>query len=266
MLNRFPTFARLLFCLLISTGLHGGFIYYGRVAAPVQVQPTNAPVEVSLLPAVEVAPALMKEASPPLPKPVEPVKAPLKQNTKPVPPKKVAEVKEVEPMQHQPKLPRPSIMETEEVACEPPRDVSCTEPSKIQTASLEISADTEPLASPQEATADPMPPVVSTKGAADSVSEQALIEAVPRYGSNPLPEYPYLARQRHWEGVVWLLVDVSSEGVVEDLKVEQSSGYKILDRSASRSVRTWRFVPATRAGLPVPSQARIPVRFRLEGG
>ena len=52
---------------------------------------------------------------------------------------------------------------------------------------------------------------------------------------------------------------------VEDLSVEASSGYKVLDRAATRTVSRWSFEPATRAGIPVSSKARIPVRFRLEG-
>ena len=87
---------------------------------------------------------------------------------------------------------------------------------------------------------------------------------MPNYRNNPLPEYPYIARQRHWEGVVWLLVDVSAKGLVDDVDLESSSGYRVLDRAASRAVKRWEFTPATRAGLPVDSQVRIPVRFSLE--
>ncbi len=95
---------------------------------------------------------------------------------------------------------------------------------------------------------------------------QSLLEAIPNYRSNPLPKYPYLARQRHWEGTVWLLVDVSADGLVDDLRVEQSCGHQVLDRAASRTVRRWQFSPAKRVGLPVSSQVRLPVRFRLEDG
>ncbi|MBW2689343.1 MAG: energy transducer TonB [Deltaproteobacteria bacterium] len=95
---------------------------------------------------------------------------------------------------------------------------------------------------------------------------QSLVEAIPNYRSNPLPEYPFLARQKHWEGVVWLLVDITAEGLVDDLRVEQPCGHRVLDRAASRTVRRWQFSPATRAGVPVASQVRVPVRFRLEDG
>lgn len=91
-----------------------------------------------------------------------------------------------------------------------------------------------------------------------------LAEAVPNYRSNPLPEYPYLARQRRWQGTVWLLVDVSADGLVNGLRIEQSCGHSVLDRAASRTVQRWRFTPARRGGVPVASRVRIPVRFHLE--
>ncbi|HKL24785.1 MAG TPA: energy transducer TonB [Desulfuromonadales bacterium] len=89
------------------------------------------------------------------------------------------------------------------------------------------------------------------------------IDARPRYRSNPLPEYPYLARQRHWQGEVWLMVTVSAAGRVEELEVAESSGYGVLDKAALKSVRRWRFFPAEKAGLRVASQVRVPVRFKL---
>jgi protein TonB len=97
-------------------------------------------------------------------------------------------------------------------------------------------------------------------------ASQALTEATPDYSSNPLPKYPRLARQKHWEGVVWLMVDVSAAGLVDDLRIEQSCGHRVLDRAAHRAVSRWRFSPAKRDGLPVSSQVRIPVRFLLEEG
>ena len=102
-------------------------------------------------------------------------------------------------------------------------------------------------------------------GQADAPPGEALIEAMPDYRNNPLPEYPLIARQRHWQGVVWLLVDVSAKGLVDDVALERSCGFRVLDKAASRAVQRWEFTPAKRAGLPVASQVRVPVRFSLEG-
>jgi TonB family protein len=94
--------------------------------------------------------------------------------------------------------------------------------------------------------------------------EELLISAVPKKNESPLPEYPLIARKKNWEGVVWLLVDVSDRGEVVNLVVEKSCGYRTLDQSALQAVRQWLFTPAQNVGVPVKSQVRIPVRFQLE--
>jgi len=105
--------------------------------------------------------------------------------------------------------------------------------------------------------------VASAAGPGPAAAQPAT-DAVPDYRSNPLPDYPYLARQKRWQGVVWLLVDVTAEGLVADLRIERSCGHGVLDRAARRTVQRWRFSPAKRGGVPTASQVRIPVRFQLE--
>jgi protein TonB len=89
------------------------------------------------------------------------------------------------------------------------------------------------------------------------------LKAIPRYESNPLPHYPRLARQNHWEGTVRLRALVTASGDVEGLTLERSSGHAVLDHSALDGVRRWRFIPATRGGVPIPCEVSIPVAFRL---
>lgn len=90
-----------------------------------------------------------------------------------------------------------------------------------------------------------------------------LIRATPRYESNPLPDYPRLARQNRWEGTVRLRARVSPAGEIESVTLERSSGHVILDHAALDGVRGWRFIPASRAGVPVVCEVSIPVAFRL---
>jgi protein TonB len=90
-----------------------------------------------------------------------------------------------------------------------------------------------------------------------------LIKATPRYESNPLPPYPRLARQNRWEGTVRLRAMVTAGGVVETVALERSSGHAALDRSALDGVQQWRFIPATRGGVPIACEVSIPVAFRL---
>lgn len=95
--------------------------------------------------------------------------------------------------------------------------------------------------------------------------DQAKVQAsVPLYALNPPPAYPALARRRNYQGTVKLDVLVDRQGRVAQIRVAQSSGYSILDRSALESVRRWRFEPARRSGRPIEMWVQVPVRFALE--
>ncbi|TLM61166.1 MAG: energy transducer TonB, partial [Deltaproteobacteria bacterium] len=93
---------------------------------------------------------------------------------------------------------------------------------------------------------------------------EPLIRATPRYEYNPTPVYPDIARQNRWEGTVRVRARVTSAGDVESVSLERGSGHAMLDRAAVDSVRHWRFIPATRGGVPVPCDVSIPVVFRLK--
>lgn len=88
--------------------------------------------------------------------------------------------------------------------------------------------------------------------------------APPRYGANPKPVYPQLARLRGEEGTVVLEVYVLATGRVGEVRLRRSSGYDALDASARETVRKWRFVPAKQGEKPVEAWVSIPIRFRLE--
>jgi protein TonB len=248
MLDKHSIYSRLILCLLLSVVLHGGAVYLGWLEAPAHLS-IQSPVEVSFLPVVEVS-------QPTAEKVIE---------KKPEPKKQESSKPQEEIVPH-PK-PKPEVeRKKKEIVAESP----AVETKVVEFVEEQVVADKpapEAQIADESSAVEPEAVVESVKDAQSSeiVSGTVIVDAVPRYSSNPLPEYPYLARQRHWEGVVWLLVDVSADGSVDDLVVEQSSGYKILDRAATRTVTRWRFEPATRAGLPVSSKARIPVRFRLEG-
>jgi periplasmic protein TonB len=91
----------------------------------------------------------------------------------------------------------------------------------------------------------------------------ALTEAKPAYFKNPAPLYPNYAREQGWEGIVFLKVLVNSDGTVGEIGVEKSSGYKILDESALKTINTWQFLPARVGAMSFSSWIKIPVRFIL---
>lgn len=279
MLNNLSSFLRLSICLLFSAGLHGGVAFSDWMSSPAESRLALAPVVVSFLPATDVASAVLPERSKPLPdlalaskksrvakaeqpaaKPKTVLSSPNESAAKVLPKKSLASIVTEEPK---------AITPSAEMVCMAPQEVTYDDsPELFADSHLDIAPGEKGATldeAPQEAEQMALESVED--GSLDSASvssHQSLVEAVPNYRSNPLPEYPYRARQKHWEGVVWLLVDVSSDGSVDDLRIEQSCGHRVLDRTARRTVSRWQFSPATRAGLAVSSQVRIPVRFRLE--
>ena len=89
-------------------------------------------------------------------------------------------------------------------------------------------------------------------------------EAIPVYDKNPSPEYPLIARRRGFQGTVVLEVLVDRNGRVGDLRVFKSSGYKVLDRAAEKSVREWIFRSAIKGNEKVEMWVRVPVCFQLK--
>ncbi|MDI6777335.1 MAG: energy transducer TonB [Syntrophales bacterium] len=87
--------------------------------------------------------------------------------------------------------------------------------------------------------------------------------AVPRYGENPPPVYPMIARRKGYEGVVLLSVEVLSNGRAGHVKIEKSTGYAVLDTSALKAVKEWKFEPARRMGTLVTVWVNVPVKFVL---
>ncbi len=84
--------------------------------------------------------------------------------------------------------------------------------------------------------------------------------------TSPRPVYPALARRRGWEGTVLIRLRVDASGRVGETSLVRSSGHRILDRSALKQVRTWRFQPAMRDGKPVAEDVILPIRFELRRG
>lgn len=80
-----------------------------------------------------------------------------------------------------------------------------------------------------------------------------------RVRSNPRPEYPAQARRERQEGVVFVAVEIDSDGKPVDVALERTSGFPLLDAAALRGVRRWRFEPASSG----TSHAEVPIRFSL---
>ncbi|MGK2742082.1 energy transducer TonB [Tepidicaulis sp. LMO-SS28] len=88
-------------------------------------------------------------------------------------------------------------------------------------------------------------------------------QAAPGHG-NTQPPYPAAARRAGEEGRVVLMLFVAENGRVTDGRIETSSGFPRLDRTAlMHALRNWRFTPATQDGQPVGHWKKFAVTFRL---
>lgn len=76
---------------------------------------------------------------------------------------------------------------------------------------------------------------------------------------NPVPSYPYHARVRKNQGVVYLVYYVDSFGKVSRIKIHRSSGFSILDKSAQKAIARYRYYKG-QSGYVIH-----PVEFTLNG-
>ncbi len=97
-------------------------------------------------------------------------------------------------------------------------------------------------------------------------SEQSTELAHPNYRNNPKPRYPTIARKRGFEGRVLLKVFVLESGRVADVRVLKSSGYQVLDDSASSAIFGWDFYPGKHNGKAVSSWVTVPIVYELNSG
>jgi len=76
--------------------------------------------------------------------------------------------------------------------------------------------------------------------------------------------YPPLARERGWQGTVLLGLHVESNGRLGNVRLERSSGYAVLDRSALNSVNRLGYLTEAVAWLNGRSHdIQLPVIYRL---
>ena len=88
--------------------------------------------------------------------------------------------------------------------------------------------------------------------------------AIPLLEENPPPLYPEAARRRGYQGSVVLKVLVNVNGGVDEIEIEESCGYDILDRTALAAVKEWRFKPGIKDGRKIRTWVKVPVRFQLK--
>ena len=133
----------------------------------------------------------------------------------------------------------------------PPPDVSIVIPQDAApTTAIRTTTTVAPVAQPPPAPVAPK--VAGTPPRSDP--------------KRPLsqPEYPPWSRRAGEAGTVILEVYVNENGRADDVRVKKSSGFPKLDEAAVREVkRSWRLVPGTENGKPVPMWGQFAVTFKL---
>ncbi len=86
----------------------------------------------------------------------------------------------------------------------------------------------------------------------------------PNYLHRPNPVYPALSKRLREEGTVLLRVNLDAQGIILDISIEKSSGFQRLDQAAHEAVKQWRFVPAKRGQVAMPSSALVPIEFKQQ--
>jgi TonB family protein len=94
-------------------------------------------------------------------------------------------------------------------------------------------------------------------------TDEPMQDADPIWIVHTVAHYPPQAVRQHHTGVVVLMVTIDANGNPADIKVDQSSGFRELDRAAMDAAQRWRFKPAIKGGRAVESYMRVPANFSL---
>ena len=83
---------------------------------------------------------------------------------------------------------------------------------------------------------------------------------------NPSPEYPEMAVFLGYQGTAVIRIKVSAQGISKGVEILRSSGHKILDESAAKALKKWRFTPGKNdSDKPMTDSVIISVIYILYG-
>lgn len=152
---------------------------------------------------------------------------------------------------------------------EPPKP----EPKRVQPKQAQVlppiqTATPEPSAAPAGTAAEPVAvaPIVNAPPAPEPPAPVTAPIGRAGYLNNPPPEYPAMAVRQGWQGVVVLRVHVLATGKPDVVEVQKSSGRKVLDDEAVRTVKNfWSYTPAKRGDTPIDGWTTTPIEFQISG-
>lgn len=119
-----------------------------------------------------------------------------------------------------------------------------------------------PRPAKQKLNKDTMPALASLDDHSGNQQTNVIREA--RFRSQTPPVYPRRSYELGQEGTVILLAEVANNGKPKSLKIEASSGYRLLDSAAMAAVKKWEFETAHMNSRLSASWVRVPVRFVIQ--
>jgi len=123
------------------------------------------------------------------------------------------------------------------------------------------------VAAPTAVAAKPVTPKAAPSSSAKTAEPTTQLPSADAAGlNNKAPIYPVISRKRKEHGTVWLLLLVSKDGAVTELKLQKSSGFQRLDQAALQAVKHWKFQPARKQGQPIDYWYELPLKFSLNQG
>ena len=78
--------------------------------------------------------------------------------------------------------------------------------------------------------------------------------------------YPKIAQRRNWQGQVLIAFRLNNDGTIEDIKIDHSSGYNILDQAAIVSLKKIGQLPQVSSWLVNGMEIQIPIIYQLTQG
>lgn len=104
----------------------------------------------------------------------------------------------------------------------------------------------------------PAPAASSAPAASNAADHPASVdESKPQAA----PRYSAAAKNAGASGTVVVIVKVDAQGKPTSFHVMMSSGFKVLDDEAVRTVKTWSYLPAIKDGAPTDGYVQLPIAF-----
>ena len=120
-----------------------------------------------------------------------------------------------------------------------------------------------PVSAPGDLIAAPSANAQATTGASSGDGAADAVPSALAYKERTTVVYPRDALLRGEHGTVLLRVLVGTDGNVQQIEIDKSSGSRSLDNAARVAVAKWRFKPGMRGGAAYAAWALVPISFKL---